>query len=300
MIRDILHRLADRFPRHVIVWPVQVLGKEAAGQVTRAIEGFNTLEAGGAIPKPDLLIVARGGGSLEDLWAFNEEVVVRAAAASVIPLISAVGHETDTTLIDFASDFRAPTPSAAAETAVPVRSELLLKTASLAQRLEAGRRRFLQALGDKITGLARGIPSPKDILGLAGQRLDDLNLRLPRSLGSFVQGETLKLERATSGLSSSTIRQIYSVKETRFLGLGRVFESLSYQSILKRGYTVVRDAAGKAVTVAKNIAPGAALDIEFRDGHVPVVVSGDRPPAKKKASGHKIDKSLKKDQGNLF
>ena len=131
VIRDILHRLADRFPRHVLIWPVAVQGTEAAAQIAAAITGFNRLAPGGPVPRPDLLIVARGGGSLEDLWAFNEEIVVRAAAASEIPLISAVGHETDTTLIDFAADTRAPTPTAAAEMAVPVRAELAMTVSDL-------------------------------------------------------------------------------------------------------------------------------------------------------------------------
>jgi exodeoxyribonuclease VII large subunit len=134
VIRDILHRLADRFPRRVLVWPVRVQGEQSAAEVANAIHGFNALPEGGALPRPDLIIVARGGGSLEDLWSFNEEIVVRAAAESMIPLISAVGHETDITLIDFASDRRAPTPTAAAEMAVPVRSELLARIVALAAR----------------------------------------------------------------------------------------------------------------------------------------------------------------------
>jgi exodeoxyribonuclease VII large subunit len=134
VIRDILHRLQDRFPRRVLVWPVRVQGEGSAEQIAGAIRGFNALAEGGRIPRPDLLIVARGGGSLEDLWSFNEEIVVRAAAESMIPLISAVGHETDVTLIDFAADKRAPTPTAAAEMAVPVRSELFVEVQGLARR----------------------------------------------------------------------------------------------------------------------------------------------------------------------
>ena len=144
VIRDILHRLEDRFPRHVLVWPVRVQGETSAAEVAAAIHGFNALPENGPLPRPDLIIVARGGGSLEDLWSFNEEIVVRAAAASMIPLISAVGHETDVTLIDFASDRRAPTPTAAAEMAVPVRAELLshARQSRIAQaRLLAARRR---------------------------------------------------------------------------------------------------------------------------------------------------------------
>ena len=300
VIQDILHRLSDRFPRHVLVWPVQVQGEAAAGQIARAIAGFNALEPGGKIPRPDLLIVARGGGSMEDLWPFNEEVVVRAAAASEIPLVSAVGHETDTTLIDYAADRRAPTPTAAAELAVPVRSELQFRTADLARRLEKARRRYIDFLVDKIRGLGRGIPSPRDILGLAGQRLDDLAARLPRSLFSHLQGQTIRLGRVSPGLSAAAIWQTFDVKKTRFSGLARVLETLSYHSVLQRGYAVVRDTAGQAVTEAKRVRPGNALDIEFKDGHVPVVAKGGAKPEEKPKPGHKKTTTSKKDQGSLF
>src|ERR1700722_8348704 len=158
VIRDILHRLRDRFPRHVLVWPVPVQGENAAAAVAAAIEGFNALKPGGEIPRPDLLIVARGGGSLEDLMAFNEEIVVRAAAASRIPLISAVGHETDTTLIDFAADQRAPTPTAAAEMAVPVKQEVWLGIKQLDARLMGAMQRQWLWRQESLAGLARGLP----------------------------------------------------------------------------------------------------------------------------------------------
>jgi exodeoxyribonuclease VII large subunit len=182
VIRDILHRLAERFPRRVLLWPVLVQGEFAAEQVAAAIEGFNRLGPGGPVPRPDVLIVARGGGSLEDLWAFNEERVVRAAAASAIPLISAIGHETDTTLIDHAADQRAPTPTAAAELAVPVRAELGQRLGQLDQRLFHGAGRELRQLGQRVSGLARGLPDPMTLLGQATQRLDDLAERLPHGL----------------------------------------------------------------------------------------------------------------------
>ena len=172
VIRDILHRLRDRFPRHVLVWPVLVQGQGAAEQVAAAIEGFNTIRPGGPVPRPDLLIVARGGGSLEDLWAFNEEIVVRAAAASEIPLISAVGHETDTTLIDFASDRRAPTPTAAAEIAVPVRAELQADILNFERRMVGAASRMLGERRIRIEGLGRGLPSRDSILAVPMQRLD--------------------------------------------------------------------------------------------------------------------------------
>src|ERR1051325_8241905 len=160
VIRDILHRLADRFPRRVLLWPVAVQGEGAAAQIAAAIEGYNRLDAEGEVPRPDLLIVARGGGSVEDLMAFNEEIVVRAAAASAIPLISAVGHETDTTLIDHASDRRAPTPTAAAEMAVPVRADLIVEVTQCGHRLARAASRRIAEHRLMVEGLGRGLPDP--------------------------------------------------------------------------------------------------------------------------------------------
>ncbi len=178
VIRDILHRLNDRFPRHVLLWPVAVQGEGAAEQVAAAIAGFNALPPGGAVPRPDVLIVARGGGSLEDLWAFNEEIVVRAAAASDIPLISAVGHETDTTLIDHAADLRAPTPTGAAEKAVPVRMDLLSRVAGLESRLVGAAGRGLEGRRERLRGLSRGLPNLRRVVEDTTQRLDDWGERL--------------------------------------------------------------------------------------------------------------------------
>src|SRR5437660_9035042 len=172
VIRDILHRLSDRFPCHVLVWPVAVQGERAAGEVAAAIAGFNKLPTEGAVPRPDVLIVARGGGSLEDLWAFNEEIVVRAAAASTIPLISGVGHETDVTLIDFAADRRAPTPTAAAEMAVPVRAELICQVEDLARRQFGGWRRGFDARRTELRAAARALPTPENPLAAPWQKLD--------------------------------------------------------------------------------------------------------------------------------
>jgi exodeoxyribonuclease VII large subunit len=182
VIRDILHRLADRFARHVVVWPVRVQGEGSAEQVAAAIRGFNALPATGPIARPDLIIVARGGGSLEDLWSFNEESVVRAAAESMIPLISAVGHETDVTLIDFAADKRAPTPSAAAEMAVPVRADLIIAVDNLAGRELAAWRRGQEARRTDLRAAMRALPSAQELLALPSQRLDHVAARLPRAL----------------------------------------------------------------------------------------------------------------------
>ena len=195
VIRDILHRIEDRFPRRVLVWPVKVQGAGAAEEIADAIEGFSRLEPGGEVPCPDVLIVARGGGSLEDLWAFNEEIVVRAAAASEIPLISAVGHETDVTLIDLAADRRSPTPTAAAEMAVPVRADLLERTQTLEHRLSASFRRLIAERRARIDGLARGLPAARDRLTTAGQRLDDWSERLARGARGRLAAERQAVDR---------------------------------------------------------------------------------------------------------
>ena len=182
VIRDILHRLADRCPAHVLLWPVAVQGEGAAAQVAAAVRGFDSLGDNDVVPRPDLLIVARGGGSIEDLWAFNEEVVVRAVADCHIPTISAVGHETDTTLCDFAADVRAPTPTAAAEIAVPVRAELLAGVRDLDGRLHRAARRIHALAAERNTAVARRLPTPATLLQTARQRLDDAVDRLPRAL----------------------------------------------------------------------------------------------------------------------
>ena len=196
VIRDILHRLADRFPCHVLVWPVAVQGEKAAGEVAAAIAGFNRLPEDGPVPRPDVLIVARGGGSLEDLWAFNEEIVVRAAAASTIPLVSAVGHETDTTLIDFASDRRAPTPTAAAEMAVPVRADLMAETLDYAKRLVGGINRLLRVSAMELAGLARGLGDPRRLIEERQQRLDVSGERLGLAMRQLVDRRAQSLAAA--------------------------------------------------------------------------------------------------------
>jgi exodeoxyribonuclease VII large subunit len=201
VIRDILHRLEDRFPRHVLVWPVKVQGEGSAEQVAAAIRGFNALPEDGRIPRPDLLIVARGGGSLEDLWSFNEEIVVRAAAESHIPLISAVGHETDVTLIDFAADKRAPTPTAAAEMAVPVRSELFAEVESLARRTVLCWRRGQETRRNELRAAARALPGLGDLLGIPRQRLDHLGAALPRGLKANTHAHHRRFSQLSAGLT---------------------------------------------------------------------------------------------------
>jgi len=201
VIRDILHRLNDRFPRRVLVWPVRVQGETSAAEVAAAIAGFNALEAGGVVPRPDVLIVARGGGSLEDLWGFNEEIVARAAAASAIPLIAAIGHETDTTLIDFAADLRAPTPTAAAEKAVPVRVELIEQAATLARRLAGAERRLLDSQTARLATFKRLLASPDQALATPRQRRDLAQERLRAALRGGLDRRRLRLSRAAQVLA---------------------------------------------------------------------------------------------------
>ncbi|MEL0122436.1 MAG: exodeoxyribonuclease VII large subunit, partial [Paracoccaceae bacterium] len=187
VIRDILHRLRDRFPRKVLIWPVAVQGDKCAPEVARAIAGFNGLTTGGAVPRPDVLIVARGGGSLEDLWGFNEEIVARAAASSDIPLISAVGHETDTTLIDFVSDLRAPTPTAAAELAVPVRHELAATLNEYGARMARALSTTLERRRQRVEDLSRALPKPEALFAYERQKLDHLSESLPKALMTRIQ-----------------------------------------------------------------------------------------------------------------
>ncbi|NSX56475.1 exodeoxyribonuclease VII large subunit [Parasulfitobacter algicola] len=211
VIRDILHRLRDRFPRKVLIWPVAVQGAKCAPEVTAAINGFNALTPGGPVPRPDLLIVARGGGSIEDLWGFNEEIVARAVAASDIPLISAVGHETDTTLIDFVSDQRAPTPTAAAELAVPVRLELLSWVDDQDARLTRALTSTLGQRQQRLRDVARALPRPEALLSNARQRLDYMDDRLPAALRAAAQFKKLKLADVSGGLKPAVL--IRSIRE---------------------------------------------------------------------------------------
>ncbi len=206
VIRDILHRLADRFPRRVLVWGVKVQGDGSAEQVAAAINGFNALPEGGRIPRPDLIIVARGGGSLEDLWSFNEEIVVRAAAGSMIPLISAVGHETDITLIDFASDRRAPTPTAAAEMAVPVRADLIADLMNKARRALACWQRAQDHRRTELRAAIRALPTAENLLAIPRQRLDAASERLPRALRANAQIHHTQFSRVAGRFSPQLLR----------------------------------------------------------------------------------------------
>jgi len=310
VIRDILHRLSDRFPRRVLVWPVLVQGEGAARQISEAINGFNAMQGTEQMPRPDLLIVARGGGSLEDLWSFNEENVVRAVADSDIPIISAVGHETDTTLIDYASDLRAPTPTAAAEQAVPVREDLIYTVRDLENRLEKSMRRMLAEKTRRVEDLGRGLPKPADLLSLNRQRLDEMGERLPRALSRLaercemklenaarllrpemllrdIEGEGQRLEQISARLPQAVSR-IYDDKTRGYEATSRLFDSLNYKSVLERGFAVIRDAKGNALSAAGMISTNDRLDIEMKDGHITAqAVGGTSAPAKKKKKPEK-------------
>lgn len=330
VIRDILHRLGDRFPRHVLVWPVRVQGEQSADEITRAINGFNQLKAGGPVPRPDLLIVARGGGSIEDLWSFNEEAVVRAAAASEIPLISAVGHETDTTLIDYASDQRAPTPTAAAEMAVPVRADLVARVLDSERRLVRAETRKVSELAARLEGLSRGLPKADDLFALPGQRLDHASQRLGLGLGAAASAKRAHFDRIAGRLSSRSITTTLSQSVSRIGELhiraeraenrllddrkrrldqaGRLLESFSYQGVLQRGFALVRNEAGVPVRGSKGVKAGDVLDLEFAgDDRLPVTASGQtdkartggKTPVSKKKSGGSA-KPGNGNQGQLF
>lgn len=224
VIRDILHRLRDRFPRKVLIWPVAVQGESCAAEVARAIEGFNRLTPGGALPRPDLIIVARGGGSIEDLWGFNEEIVARAAAASRIPLISAVGHETDTTLIDYVADKRAPTPTAAAEMAVPVRLELIAACDDFGARLTRAASDAIARRRQRLVDLSRALPRPESLLEGPRQRLDRAAEALPNALIRGVQTRRLKLSELGGSLRVSTLRRAIAHERRSFAALGARLE----------------------------------------------------------------------------
>jgi exodeoxyribonuclease VII large subunit len=303
VIRDILHRLADRFPRRVLVWPVSVQGEGAAAQVAAAIAGFNGLAPGGVVPRPDVIIVARGGGSLEDLMAFNEESVVRAAAASAIPLISAVGHETDTTLIDHASDRRAPTPTAAAEMAVPVRLDLIAELSGKSSRLAGGLARLLSERRLHLTGLARGLPDPQDLLGAAAQRLDDRGERLrlaiagrltaaqqrlaatrlrPAALAADIARARDRLADVEPRLAAAMTRCLAAKHDGIDNFAGRLAtHSERHESLLARGYVVVRDGKSQVLTDAVQVRPNMPLELEFFDGKVGAVAGGSRRPVRR-------------------
>jgi exodeoxyribonuclease VII large subunit len=269
VIRDILHRLEDRCPSHVVVWPVQVQGEGAAQQVAAAVRGFDAIEPGGPVPRPDLLIVARGGGSIEDLWAFNEEAVVRAVADCSIPVISAVGHETDTSLCDHAADLRAPTPTAAAELAVPVLADLRHTVQSHAMRTERCVRRYHERGTERLAGLVRVLPRRDALLGPQRQRVDDLAQRLGLGLERRLGQARRTLDRQSAVLRPAMLTQRLERGRHRLESAGRLLESVNPDNLLKRGYVRVEArGTGKTIDCAAAARAAGGLRLHFRDGVV--------------------------------
>ena len=369
VIRDILHRLEDRFPRRVLVWPVRVQGETCAAEVAAAIRGFNALESGGRIPRPDVLIVARGGGSIEDLWGFNEEIVVRAVAESGIPLVSAVGHETDWTLIDHAADMRAPTPTGAAEMVVPVRVELMAAVNDLSRRHVEAALRLVERRRSDLRATARALPSPEALFSPKRQRLDLAATKLYPALARNARGHEerlLKVARQLAHVSpvanvasmrarldavgprpynaacrsillrEESLKQIgrrlvvsreallraervrlaqgheltqrvaerlgpalqgqIARKADKLDAVSKLFDSLSYKSVLKRGFALVRDADGQPLNSAEAVLDGQALVLEFADGKADA--TGGRIGTRPRVAKPKL--VVAEEQGALF
>ncbi len=323
VIRDILHRLADRFPSHVVVWPVLVQGKGAAEQVAGAIRGFSEMEPGGVVPRPDLVIVARGGGSIEDLWGFNEEAVVRAIAECSIPVISAVGHETDTTLADYAADRRAPTPTAAAEMAVPVRADLQATLADFATRQRRAVHRPVELGRERLEARMQRMPRAEVLLQHQAQRLDELSERLRRGLRDragkgreALAGTAARLNpQLLKGVVRSGQQSLAAIRlrpalverpiaqaQSKLDALARLAEQLHPERPLERGYAIVMDGAGTAITSKVKAQAESALTLRFKDGELAVGV-GDAPrPANPSLPKRKTrsPKAPNPDQDDLF
>jgi len=286
VIRDILHRLSDRFGVRVLVWGTLVQGKSAAPQVAAAIRGFDLMPADGPVPRPDVVIVARGGGALEDLWAFNEEVVVRAVADCRIPVISAIGHETDTTLIDFAADLRAPTPTAAAEMAVPVKADLVALLAEMDARLKRGAAAKIDTANQLLKMATRALIDPGEFIARRGQMLDYAVAGLTNSLEQWLSARALRLS-ATVGRLYPPERQLAEARgrvsemgtrltKAMSVGLerrlqvvenaGKLLDANSFERVLDRGFALVTDVDGTPVKRAGDAPPGAVVGIRFADG----------------------------------
>ena len=301
VIRDMLHRLADRFPSHVMLWPVLVQGDTAAVQVAAAVTGFSAMAPD---QRPDLLIVARGGGSIEDLWAFNEEVVVRAVANSAIPVISAVGHETDTTLCDFAADLRAPTPTAAAEMAVPVRLDLIERLGQQSLRMDGAVRRTIQRGTERLEAQRRLLPKPADLAAPWAQRADELSERLRRGLERRVDNTRITFAGSATRLSPNLLRRRLMLGQDRLAALrlpqaqltrpleqargkldslARLATSLHPLAPLERGFAKISDSEGKTIISSDAAKAAGQVSIRFADGSVDAVIGASAPrprPAK--------------------
>jgi exodeoxyribonuclease VII large subunit len=317
VIRDILHRIRDRWPVHLLVWPVVVQGEAASGQVAAAVRGFNAIAPGGPIPRPDLIIVARGGGSTEDLWPFNDEALARTVAEGTIPLISAVGHETDTTLIDFVSDRRAPTPTAAAEMATPVLAELRAAVFDYARRLARCAEAGLEHRRARLSAASRGLPRPDALLGPAQQRFDRAAARLGAALERNVAVHERQLAGVSGRLSPQLLVRPERQRRERLVELGRrmqvglerglarerdhlmrtdqLLRSLNPDRPLELGFARVHRADGHLVRRAAELKPGEAVALHFHDDSIGARIEGARPKAKPAAAP-----AASPGQGDLF
>lgn len=327
VIRDILHRLSERFGVRVLVWGVNVQGAGSAEQIAAAIDGFNQLPKTGGVARPDLLIVARGGGSIEDLWSFNEEIVVRAAAASQIPLISAVGHETDTTLIDYASDLRAPTPTAAAELATPVAADIRASLTDKQARLERAASRQIEAAKQNLRGLERGLLHPRELIARHQQSVDMAASSLDNIIMRRLEGASIRLSGLAEKLGSPSQR-LAEVSErltlcgnqmdvfmTRRIDMSaqrlhqasRLLEANSYQRVLDRGFVLVTNKDGQAIKRSADAPKGAEIILQFADDTRQGVLDGTdtapappQKPAAKHVSGKSEQKKDSPSQSELF
>jgi len=327
VIRDMLHGFTERFPTRVIVWPVRVQGETCAMEVAAAIAGFNAFRIDGPFMRPDVLIVARGGGSLEDLWGFNEEIVVRAVAASIIPVISAVGHETDWTLIDLVADARAPTPTKAAEWAVPKFSDLADSTQKCGMRLDTAARRVLQHARTHLKAATRGLPRLEDLLALPRQRFDACERRLGRALLANARAHHTRYAHTVARLrpmpilnrisvcrdrvamlearGAQALRNTIASRRRQLSSFDKLLETLSYQSVLQRGFALVRDADGRTVRSAASVASGDRLELELRDGRVEAEALGAKakgsdkpaPPHQSQASAAGTAANVRRPRG---
>jgi exodeoxyribonuclease VII large subunit len=323
VIRDILHRIRDRWPCRVIVWPVVVQGDAAAAQVCAAIRGFEALEAGGAIPRPDVLIVARGGGSVEDLWPFNDEALARTVAACLIPLISAVGHETDTTLIDFVSDRRAPTPTAAAEMATPVLAELRAAVSDLGARMHRCGGRAVEDRRGRVEAAGRALTRVTDLVEIAAQRFGIVSGRLAAGLAKNAAAHERDLVRVSARLTPLLLQRPQAVQRQRLDGLAlrlrpaairglertserlealsKLYLSVDPERPLQRGFARVTRADGSIVHAGAVLAGGEEVAIKFGDRVTrQAVIEGaaaDAPAPKPARAKPKAPSSA---QGDLF
>lgn len=335
VIRDMLHGFDERFPTRVIVWPVRVQGDGCASEVAAAVRGFNQLTEGGPVPRPDVIIVARGGGSLEDLWGFNEEIVVRAVADSSLPVISAVGHETDWTLIDLVADARAPTPTKAAEWAVPKFGDLIQRTDECGLRVRSAARRLVENSRAHLRAAVRGLPRRENLLSSARQQFDSIKRRLSRGLSANTGAHAMRHARISDRLAPRLIEarigrcrewlvaldhrnrqalmRTAGQRRMHLDGQAKLLSTLSYQGVLARGFALVRDVQGQMIRKASQLSAGQPVEIEFSDGRVGSVISGGSAgPKSKSAQGTSPGTrpreerrpsrppSRKPDQGSLF